>query len=1015
MKKRNFIILGAKGSGGSTPTPDIPTPTYDYLVFENLEDTEGTITFNRFLLNVEVSEDDFKTKTIYNGRFTYPIKAKSKVWIKWEELSFEGGEGQNITVDKQHKISGVLKNGNIPNAYSYMFRNNTKLVDASELKLTANTLASSCYSNMFRGCSSLTTAPELPATTLDDYCYSYMFNGCSSLTTAPELPAITLKEHCYNYMFNGCKSLTTAPELPVTTLDDYCYICMFQDCTSLTTAPSILPATTLASSCYGYMFSGCKSLTTAPELPATTLADYCYSHMFESCTSLTTAPTLPATTLDDYCYNYMFSGCKSLTTAPELPATTLAKNCYYYMFQNCTALTTAPSILPATTLASSCYSYMFSGCTNINYVKTNIITWNKSYTSDWLSGVASEGTVETPSLNIPTNDSSGVPRGWTKKEIPMNFADALILTNLSEEQNTFTVNLPTSQTYSYKINNDEWASISGNNSFTVEGGSKLYLLNTIRTSSSTNTAMITATANFKVSGTLPYGDIPSAYSYMFKNNTKLVDASELKLTATTLASSCYSYMFSGCKSLTTAPSILPATTLAISCYSYMFENCSSLTTAPELPATTLASSCYSYMFSGCKSLTTAPSILPATTLAISCYSYMFENCSSLTTAPELPATTLASSCYSYMFKGCTNINYVKTNIITWNQSYTSDWLSNVASSGTVETPSLNIPTNGSSGVPRGWTKKLINYNEMFPEDEPTEPEIEPDYTEYTDMLYFAPRTYTTNVQVKISEDCIVDKFKYTTSPLFNTDIKSLNYDELNYPTVSKGETIEIDSLSGTSILWKGALRNSSSVDTPIFEIITDTEENNKVQVQGELNNGSFDYAYYYMFSGNTALSNIGTGLVLTSEYVGRSAYQNMFFNCSNFDDGGDVHISAKVVDAYGLGAMFSGCNSLKTAPHLGGIKEVGTYGMAYMFANTAITTAPVLSATTVSPYSTYQNIFEGCLNLNYVKIALTEWNTTITSDWLKGVGSEGTIETNATNIPIGSSGVPNGWTVKPIV
>jgi hypothetical protein len=169
-----------------------------------------------------------------------------------------------------------------------------------------------------------------------------------------------------------------------------------------------------------------------------------------------------------------------------------------------------------------------------------------------------------------------------------------------------------------------------------------------------------------------------------------------------------------------------------------------------------------------------------------------------------------------------------------------------------------------------------------------------------------------------------------------------------------------------------------------------------------------------MFRGNTALSYIGTGLALTSEYVGRSAYQNMFFNCTNFDDGGDIYISAKVVDAYGLGAMFSGCTSLKTAPYLSRIKEVDDWGMAYMFANTAITTAPVLSATTVSPYSTYQNIFEGCLNLNYVKIALTEWNTTITPNWLSGVASEGTIETNATNIPTGSSGVPNGWTVKPI-
>ena len=34
---------------------------------------------------------------------------------------------------------------------------------------------------MFRGCTSLTTAPELPATTLTSWCYSYMFLGCTNL------------------------------------------------------------------------------------------------------------------------------------------------------------------------------------------------------------------------------------------------------------------------------------------------------------------------------------------------------------------------------------------------------------------------------------------------------------------------------------------------------------------------------------------------------------------------------------------------------------------------------------------------------------------------------------------------------------------------------------------------------------------------------------------------------------------------------------------------------------------
>jgi hypothetical protein len=34
---------------------------------------------------------------------------------------------------------------------------------------------------MFWGCTTLTTAPELPATTLAEGCYSNMFSGCSKL------------------------------------------------------------------------------------------------------------------------------------------------------------------------------------------------------------------------------------------------------------------------------------------------------------------------------------------------------------------------------------------------------------------------------------------------------------------------------------------------------------------------------------------------------------------------------------------------------------------------------------------------------------------------------------------------------------------------------------------------------------------------------------------------------------------------------------------------------------------
>ena len=202
-------------------------------------------------------------------------------------------------------------------------------------------------------------------------CYRYMFSGCTSLTTAPNLPATTLANYCYASMFSGCTGLTTAPSLPATTLANYCYSSMFDGCTRLTTAPS-LPAPTLASSCYSSMFKGCTGLTTAPSLPAPTLASSCYRYMFRDCTGLTTAPSLPATTLANYCYQYMFDGCTSLTTAPSLPATTLANYCYASMFRDC-------SLFKVSTTKTGSYQYAWRIPTS--GTGTIATSWNNSMLS----------------------------------------------------------------------------------------------------------------------------------------------------------------------------------------------------------------------------------------------------------------------------------------------------------------------------------------------------------------------------------------------------------------------------------------------------------------------------------------------------------------------------------------------------------------------------------------------------------------------------------------------------------
>lgn len=86
---------------------------------------------------------------------------------------------------------------------------------------------------MFKGCTSLTQAPELPALSAGSQCYQSMFSGCTALTTPPELPATTLAGNCYNEMFYNCVSLTKAPELPAETIVNSCYIRMFRGCGSL--------------------------------------------------------------------------------------------------------------------------------------------------------------------------------------------------------------------------------------------------------------------------------------------------------------------------------------------------------------------------------------------------------------------------------------------------------------------------------------------------------------------------------------------------------------------------------------------------------------------------------------------------------------------------------------------------------------------------------------------------------------------------------------------------------------
>ena len=136
------------------------------------------------------------------------------------------------------------------NAYSTItFTNDVNVTCTGDIRTlldwrnysTVNTQnAKFCF--LFKRCSVLTSAPDLPATTLGYYCYFKMFEDCTSLTSAPELKATALADYCYFSMFRGCTSLTSAPKLTATELTYYCYSNMFYNCTKLSTVTMLAPS-----------------------------------------------------------------------------------------------------------------------------------------------------------------------------------------------------------------------------------------------------------------------------------------------------------------------------------------------------------------------------------------------------------------------------------------------------------------------------------------------------------------------------------------------------------------------------------------------------------------------------------------------------------------------------------------------------------------------------------------------------------------------------------------------------
>ena len=221
---------------------DSPT-TSDYLSFVAEED--GTFKFLKSTGNtsdIQYSLDSGSTWTTLASDTNSPTveSGHTIMWkgtltpIEYYDWQFPFGvgrfsssgsfsiEGNPMSLLYGDDFDGITSLSGKRCAFADLFSGCTNLTSAENLSLLATTLEYGCYASMFRNCTSLETAPTLPATTLSEWCYNCMFWGCSSLETAPTLPATTLSESCYDSMFSYCYSLNYVKCLATDITAPYC-------------------------------------------------------------------------------------------------------------------------------------------------------------------------------------------------------------------------------------------------------------------------------------------------------------------------------------------------------------------------------------------------------------------------------------------------------------------------------------------------------------------------------------------------------------------------------------------------------------------------------------------------------------------------------------------------------------------------------------------------------------------------------------------------------------------------
>ena len=281
------------------------------------------IDWNEAMSNAKAPEDQTTTSKNVIGLGT---NGRAVNMDLWEYTLLEDGTYSLLSADSLDAIENKLWD-NVVSGYKGSYDEEGKISGTIPNYISTdngnNYIPVTSLSNLFRNCTELKIAPQLPSTVTD---ISNTFNN-TSIVEAPEIPNGVID---MNSTFQNCTKLTTPPKIPnsVTNMQG-----TFNECSSLEIAPAI-PNGVI--NMYGTFQN--TSIIEAPEIPNSVTN---MKMTFRNCASLRTVLDL-SDNLENM--NATFQDCTSLIVAPDIPN---GVQNMFRTFDGCTNLETPPTLIPS--------------------------------------------------------------------------------------------------------------------------------------------------------------------------------------------------------------------------------------------------------------------------------------------------------------------------------------------------------------------------------------------------------------------------------------------------------------------------------------------------------------------------------------------------------------------------------------------------------------------------------------------------------------------------------------------